>query len=267
VTRRRAWACALLAAALAAVAGCDLSGGAEQADRPASLAPPGADRAPASPQAPPRAARDRDAVALVAVVERVIDGDTIRVRARGFQDTVRLIGIDTPETRHPARGVECFGPQASARAARLLAPGRAVALRGDPTQAVRDRYGRLLAYVYADSRRGAASVNRALVASGHARVYVHGGVRFRYADAFEAAQRAARRAARGLWGPPCDGRREAPRRAAPASGCDPAYAGACIPPPPPDLDCADIPERRFRSVGADPHRLDGDGNGIACERG
>lgn len=262
MTWRRASACALVAAALAAVAGCDLSGGAEEADRPASLAPSREDPAPA-----PAPGRGRDAAALSAVVERVIDGDTVRVRARGFQDTVRLIGIDTPETRHPTRGVECFGLQASARAARLLPPGRAVTLRGDPTQDARDRYGRLLAYVYLGSRRGPASVNRALVAGGHARVYVYGGVRFRYAHAFEAAQRAARRAGRGLWGPPCDGGREAARRAAPASGCDPAYAGACVPPPPPDLDCADIPERRIRSVGADPHRLDGDGNGVACERG
>lgn len=47
--------------------------------------------------------------------------------------------------------------------------------------------------------------------------------------------------------------------------CDPAYVGVCIPPPPPDLDCADVPERGFRVVGADPHRLDRDRDGIACE--
>jgi micrococcal nuclease len=263
VPRRRSWACALAAAALAAAAGCDLSGG-EEASRPASLARPGADPPASSPA--PRAGRAREAPTLAATVERVIDGDTIRVRSRGFQDTVRLIGIDTPETRHPGRPVECFGPQASARAARLLPPGRAVVLRADPTQDVRDRYGRLLAHVYTGGRAGAASVNRALVASGHARVYVYGGVRFRHAAAFEAAERAARRAGRGLWGPPCRGSVTAPPRAVPAAGCDPAYAGACVAPPPPDLDCRDIAERRFRSVGADPHRLDGDGNGIACER-
>lgn len=150
------------------------------------------------------------AVTLDAVVERVVDGDTVRVVTRGFQDTVRLVGIDTPETRHPERRVECFGPEASARAARLMPPGRRVRLETDPTQDVRDRYGRLLAHVYLGARTGPASVNRSLVASGHARVYVYGGVRFRYAADFERAERAARRAGRGLWGPACRGRRELP---------------------------------------------------------
>lgn len=48
--------------------------------------------------------------------------------------------------------------------------------------------------------------------------------------------------------------------------CDPSYPDVCIPPYPPDLDCSDIPERRFRVVGPDPHRFDGDKHGIGCER-
>jgi micrococcal nuclease len=47
--------------------------------------------------------------------------------------------------------------------------------------------------------------------------------------------------------------------------CDPSYPDTCIPPPPPDLDCRDIPDRRFRVIGEDPHRFDGDHNGIGCE--
>jgi len=145
--------------------------------------------------------------ALAGTVARVIDGDTVRVRSRGFDDTVRLVGIDTPETRHPQRGVECHGPEATAAARRLLPEGRSVRLETDPTQATRDRYGRLLAHVYLGSRGGADSVNRALVEGGHARVYVYRGVRFRHARSFEAAERAARAAGRGLWGPPCRGGR------------------------------------------------------------
>lgn len=147
------------------------------------------------------------AVTLTATVERVVDGDTVHVVTRGFPDTVRLVGIDTPETHHPQRGVECFGPQASARALRLMPPGRRVRLETDPTQDVRDRYGRLLAYIYLGNRSGQASVNHSLVVSGHARVYVYGGVPFRFAAGFTASEREARRAGRGLWGPPCRGRR------------------------------------------------------------
>lgn len=49
--------------------------------------------------------------------------------------------------------------------------------------------------------------------------------------------------------------------------CDPSYPSVCIPPPPPDLDCRDIPHRRFRVIGRDPHRFDGDHDGIGCESG
>jgi micrococcal nuclease len=210
-------------------------------------------------------------VALSGTVSRVVDGDTVQVRVRGFDTVVRLIGIDTPETRHPSRPVECWGPEATARARALMPEGASVRLRGDPGQDTRDRYGRLLAYVYTGDRDGAASVNRALVASGAARVYVYGGVPFRHVAAFRRAEAVARAAGRGLWGPPCRGATRAPAPApAPApsgapAGCDPNYTGACVPPFPPDVDCADI-GRPVTVVGADPHNFDADGNGRGCER-
>ena len=217
---------------------------------------------------------------LHARVVRVVDGDTVQVRSADFDTVVRLIGVDTPETRHPSRPVECWGPEASALAARLMPAGAAVRLETDPTQDARDRYGRLLAHVYAGDGRGADSVNRALVAAGAGRVYVYRGRDFRHVGSFRTAQEQARRAERGLWGPPCRGRRDAPTanaeadRAAPpprttasrpATGCDPNYRGACVPPYPPDVDCADV-GRPVTVVGDDPHRLDGDGNGTGCER-
>jgi hypothetical protein len=58
----------------------------------------------------------------------------------------------------------------------------------------------------------------------------------------------------------------APVIAPPAGNCDPSYPDVCIPSPPPDLDCGEIPHRRFRVVGADPHRFDGDHDGIGCEK-
>jgi micrococcal nuclease len=116
-------------------------------------------------------AGQRSPVVLTGTVSRVVDGDTVRVVTRGFETPVRLVGIDTPETRAPGEPVECFGPEATARARRLLPVGARVRLATDPTQDTRDRYGRLLAYVY----RGAdpVSVNLRLVRSGHARVYVY----------------------------------------------------------------------------------------------
>lgn len=92
------------------------------------------------------------------LVERVIDGDTIEL-ANG--ERVRYIGIDTPETRHPRKGKECFGPEATERN-RQLVEGKFVWLEQDQTN--RDRYGRLLRYVWVDD----VLINEALVKEGYA---------------------------------------------------------------------------------------------------
>ena len=78
---------------------------------------------------------------------RVIDGDTIEVDWQGTREKVRYIGINTLETKHPKRGAEPFGPEATA-ANRRLVEGQTVRLAFDVQP--RDRYGRLLAYVYSD---------------------------------------------------------------------------------------------------------------------
>lgn len=286
---------ALLIAVVAAGAGCDVDTAGDAAPpaassvpRPEASTPPtstastptartptAAPRGEPAPTAPATPAAPPGAVVLTGTVARVVDGDTVHVRVRGFDTVVRLIGVDTPETRHPARPVECWGPEATAHAERLLPVGTAVRLESDPSQDVRDRYDRLLAYIYTGRRAGAASVNRALVAAGAGRAYVYGGVPFRYAQAFTRAEAAARAAGRGLWGPPCHGRTTtaaattapapAPAPAAPGeAGCDPNYRGPCVPPYPPDVDCADI-GRPVTVVGSDPHNLDADGNGRGCE--
>jgi micrococcal nuclease len=138
-------------------------------------------------------------------VVRVVDGDTIKVRVAGRRETVRLIGIDTPESVRPATPVEC-GAKAAARSLRRLAltpdgRGRGVRLVLDPTQDVRDRYGRLLAYVEV---AGGRDLGHAQVTEGWARVYVYGGVPFVRAGSYLAAQRDARRARAGAW-KACDG--------------------------------------------------------------
>lgn len=86
-----------------------------------------------------------------ATVVEVIDGDTIVVQfADANVATVRILGVDTPETKHPEVGVECFGPEASAYAQSRLA-GRAVRVEFD--REIRDKYGRLLAHVWIDGSR------------------------------------------------------------------------------------------------------------------
>jgi micrococcal nuclease len=125
-------------------------------------------------------------------ITRVVDGDTVEVGAT----TVRLIGIDTPESKKPGTPVECGALAATRFAERFR--GRRVRLRTDPTQDTYDRYGRLLAYV--DLRDGSGSVNAAQLRAGWAKVYVYGGVPFQRVRSFRRVQATARRADRGVWG-------------------------------------------------------------------
>jgi micrococcal nuclease len=184
-----------------------------------------------------------------ATVTRVVDGDTVDVRLSGGRaDRIRFIGIDTPEVG------QCLAAQATAHA-RTLALGRRVVLRGDATQATRDRYGRLLAYM---SLPGGRDFGYEQIAAGLARVYVYDRP-FQRLASYRRAEQIGRTRPQNVWkgcGAP-----------APATNrCDPSYPDVCIPPPPPDLDCADVPYRNFRVVGADPHGFDGDGDGYGCER-
>ncbi len=185
------------------------------------------------------------------IVTHVTDGDTFRAG----DERIRIIGIDTPEV---AQRPECFGEEATAALERLMPVGTEVRLVGDvePT----DRYDRSLAYVHRASDD--LDVGRALLAEGAARTLEVAPNTSR-AEAYAAESAAAREAGRGLWSA-CPGA----SAAAPASSdCDPAYPDVCIPPAPPDLDCADVPHRRFRVLAPDPHHFDGGGDGIGCEAG
>lgn len=122
-------------------------------------------------------------------VKRVLDGDTIEL-ADG--ERVRYIGINTPEIDHPPKGAEFFGHEA-AEVNRKLVEGKQVRLEFDVQQ--RDRYGRLLAYVYVDS----IFVNAELVKRGYAYAYTY-PPNVKHADLFVKLQREAREAGQGLWG-------------------------------------------------------------------
>jgi micrococcal nuclease len=123
--------------------------------------------------------------------------DTIKVRERGEskrRHTVRLIGIDTPETKRPGVRVECGGPEASESIVGL-APMRAkVLLITDPSQQARDRYGRLLAYV----QRKGRDVGRGQISRGWATTYVYASKPFSRVDAYRRAEDRAARADRGV---------------------------------------------------------------------
>ena len=129
---------------------------------------------------------------FAAVVTAPVDGDTVHVRTARGNETVRFLGVNTPETHHPTKGVECFGPEAAAFTDRELT-GRRIELELDVEH--RDIYGRLLAYVIVDGRR----FNDVLLERGYARLLVipPNGVHGRTMLAEELA---ARRARRGLWG-------------------------------------------------------------------
>ena len=145
--------------------------------------------APSSTEAAPDDATDY-------LVTRVVDGDTFKASRGATTETVRLIGIDTPETVKPRAPVECFGREASARARELL-NGQLVRLETDPTQDTRDRYGRLLAYAYLPD---GTLVNEQLIAEGYAHEYTY-RVPYLMQEPFRAAEREAREASRGLWSP------------------------------------------------------------------
>jgi len=138
----------------------------------------------------------RDAIGLgksaSATVERVVDGDTIVVRLNGRRETVRYIGVDTPESVKRNTPVECFALRASNFNKSLVAH-RKVRLQTDAE--LRDRYGRLLAYVAVGGR----SVNAALLRGGYARTFEF-PPNTSHAIEFAALAAKAGRAKVGLWG-------------------------------------------------------------------
>ena len=131
--------------------------------------------------------------AQVGQVVRVVDGDTIHVQVGGTRETVRYIGVDTPESVKPGTPVECFAKRASAFNHRLV-DGEQVRLVRDAE--ARDRYGRLLAYVY--RVRDKRFVNAALVRRGYA-VPLTIPPNVAHAEQFRKLASTARRAGRGLW--------------------------------------------------------------------
>ena len=186
-------------------------------------------------------------------VARVIDGDTIEVRIGSETYRVRYIGMDTPEVGDP------FGAEATARN-RELVEDQTVTMVKDVSET--DRYGRLLRYVFV----GDTFVNYELVVEGYALASTY-PPDVACAGTFVEAQRMALAAGSGLWAAAGVSGGQESATPPPAGNCDPSYPTVCIPPPPPDLDCSQIPNRRFQVLPPDPLRFDGDHDGVGCEGG
>ena len=205
--------------AVAAVAGCGTDQGVAAVTEPHR--PP-----PTRPRRPLRRRRRRRATPsaslaptptlaptpapLAGTVVEVVDGDTIRVELPTGLETVRIIGIDTPEIVHPTEPEACFGAEATAFAKETL-DGQAVTLELDPTQDERDRYDRLLAHVHVGDALYAAEA----IAGGYGIHYVY-EVPSIHAAELDAADDAARDAGLGIWAS-CEGRVDLPlSRSSPA---------------------------------------------------
>lgn len=128
-------------------------------------------------------------------VSEVVDGDTFRVKVGEGTATVRMLGINTPETVDPRKSPECFGAEASLQTKKLISHGR-VRLVANPNRELKDKYGRYLFYVY---REDSLFINEELIRDGFAREYTYGSPYSFQAD-FRAAQKQAKSKKLGLWG-------------------------------------------------------------------
>lgn len=140
-------------------------------------------------QAPPAATSET-------LVARIIDGDTIVVLTNGAQEKIRLIGVDTPEIFDPRGSAQCFGEEASEFTKSLL-ENQVVRLEADSSQDDRDKYGRLLRYVFL---KDGTFVNSEIITQGYGHEYTYRRP-YKHQTEFKNAELNAREAKKGLWAP------------------------------------------------------------------
>lgn len=134
-------------------------------------------------------------------ITEVVDGDTVKVNISGTNETLRLIGLDTPETVDPRKPVQCFGKEASNKGKELLI-GKKVRIEKDSTQGDKDKYGRTLAYIYTE---GGLFYNKYMIEQGYAHEYTY-STPYKYQAEFKQAQKTAEQNKAGLWSPStCNG--------------------------------------------------------------
>lgn len=175
-------------------------------------------------------------------VTRIVDGDTIYTGNL----KIRLSLTNTPEIN------QAGSSQATQFTEKLCPVGSSILIDQDDLQPM-DKYGRILAKVYC----GDKVLNSELLYNGYANILTQ------YCSTSEfSGEPWAQEYGCGpkKIQPPTESSKEN------ENNCDPSYPTVCIPPPPPDLDCGDIPDRNFKVLQPDPHRFDGDKDGIGCEK-
>lgn len=198
-------------------------------------------------------------------VTSITDGDTIKVNINGSVETIRFIGMDTPETKDPRKPVQCFGREASSRM-QHYAQSKKVRLESDASQGDRDRYGRLLRYVYAEDGKNIAYE---MIRGGYAHEYTY-NLPYKYQAQFKNAQRYARENDKGLWAPTtCNGETNQQHARKPQPKPKPAPKPVVPPSSVYYKNCT-----AARAAGAAPvyrgqpgygSHLDRDNDGIGCE--
>ncbi len=203
-------------------------------------------------------------------VEKVVDGDTIDVSINGKTERIRLIGMDTPETVDPRTVVQCFGKEASDKAKATLT-GAKVRLEQDATQGERDKYGRILAYVFLED---GSNFNKYMISEGYAHEYTY-NVPYKYQQDFKAAQADASNTDRGLWSPStCNGNTSSAASTPAATTTQPSSSSSANTAPSSSSSAYYANCSAARAAGVTPiysgeagyrSGLDRDRDGIACE--
>ena len=223
----------LAALALSAVVVAALFGAAKLSSPPSSTVN---ELPPVEPPADAPACPRSVGMCIERIVTRVLDGDTLDIEG-GLR--IRLVLVDAPELS------ESDGPEARDYLTDLCL-GSLALIDEDDFQIGDDPYGRVLAVASC----GGTNANAAMISTGRAETY------YVYCSESEFGSMSWT----GCSSPP-----PPPPPPPPPGNCDSAYPDVCIPPPPPDLDCGDISFRNFRVLSPDPHRFDGDRDGIGCE--
>lgn len=205
----------------------------------------------------------------------VVDGDTISVETEEGKETIRIIGINTPETVDPRKPVECFGKEASEKARELLF-GKYVTLEADPSQEDRDKYGRLLRFVFLPD---GGDYGKTMIGLGYAYEYTY-NLPYKYQAEYKEAQSLAQSSKEGLWADDaCDNTKEESvleddsnsnlnsegsvnYNSSSNYSCSSDYYNCS------DFSTHQEAQEAFVACGGpeiDTHKLDADGDGEACE--
>lgn len=202
-----------------------------------------------------------------ATIIKVVDGDTITVNLNGQNQTIRIIGINTPETVDPRKAVECFGIEASNQAKEFFkAKNYQVFLEKDDGQGERDKYQRLLRYVFTDD--GNVDYGLVMISGGYAYEYTYNNP-YKYQISYKKAQQEAEANRRGLWANNVCGLNNSQSTIDNSQKSTNSNTKSIEG----DKDCKDFATQReaqeFFIVngepGSDPHRLDSDKDGVVCE--